>query len=456
MQKDYITHDSITDAGDIYPSLYRSGIPVNPVADDGLLAGPELESDAELRALGWLKDKEPQPHVIAGAKTAAGLQECLDLLSIAYRWNLRKGALEYRDCGDWTPENDRHAADVRERIAAQCVSKSNTTQPLTFGRDLFADRLNIIAYRNEVDPALEWLESLPAHDGVDRLDRLLHNCFVLTDRADPPELVAWVGRFLVMGAVWRTLHPGAKLDETPVLVGPQGVGKSTLLQSLLPPDATEWFADGLNCLSTDKEFAEALAGRVIVELSEMRGRSLADIDALKARLTRTNDGYHRGAYARHAETQLRRAIIVGTTNSMAALPNDVTGNRRFVPVNIAAGDPADVRRFLDANRDQLWAEALARCQAGENPRLPDDYKDAQTENNERYRSADELLEVWLERWIEQLTADYFLLPDCALAARDILNTDTRRLTNALTKLGWRSARKSIDGKQQRVWTRENS
>ena len=279
---------------------------------------------------------------------------------------------------------------------------------MKFGRDTFADRVNVLAYRAEVDPAMDWLDSLPDHDGVDRIDGLLHSCFVLTDRADPPELVAWVSRFLTMGAVWRTLNPGAKLDETPVLVGPQGVGKSTALQYLLPPDEHDWFADGLNCLSTDREFAETLAGRVIVELSEMRGRSIADIDALKSRLTRTNDGYHRGAYARHAERQLRRAIIVGTTNSMTALPNDVTGNRRFVAVNIAAGAPADVRKYLDANRDQLWAEALARCRAGENPRLPDDFKDIQAANNERYRSADELLEVALDGWLA-LQGDHFLL-----------------------------------------------
>ena len=67
---------------------------------------------------------------------------------------------------------------------------------------------------------------------------------------------------------------------------------------------------------------------------------------------------HHGAYARHAERQLRRAII-GTTNSMAALPNDVTGNRRFVAVNIAAGAPADVRRYLDANLDNAPSGTLS-------------------------------------------------------------------------------------------------
>ena len=408
-----------------------------------LFEGEELPAD-----IGGLPTTKGtvDPATPSQGKSASALLDYLWTLGMEYRWNVRQGCLQYRETdGEWTPETDRHAADVRDRIAATCKVR--------FGRDLFADRLNVLAYRNEVDPAMEWLESLPPHDGVDRLDLLLHNCFVLTDRADPPELVAWVSQFLVMGAVWRTLHPGAKLDETPVLVGPQGVGKSTLLQNLLPPGEHDWFADGLNCLSTDQEFAETLAGRVIVELSEMRGRTVADIDALKARLTRTNDGYHRGAYARHAERQLRRAVIVGTTNSMAALPNDVTGNRRFVAVNIADGAPADVRRYLDANRDQLWAEALARCRTGENPRLPDDFKDIQAENNERYRSADELLEAALSDWLA-LQGDHFRLTACAEAMRDIIKVDPKRLTAALIQEGWHTERMRVGSKFVRYWKRD--
>ena len=153
-----------------------------------------------------------------------------------------------------------------------------------------------------------------------------------------------------------------------------------------------------------------------------------------------------------AGRQLRRAIIVGTTNSMAALPNDVTGNRRFVAVTIAAGAPADVRHYLDANRDQLWAEALARCRDGENPRLPDDFKDIQADNNERYRSADELLETALGDWLE-LQGGSFRLTACAEAMGGIIRVDTKRLTAALIQEGWQSCLKRVDGKPKRVWTR---
>ena len=112
-----------------------------------------------------------------------------------------------------------------------------------------------------------------------------------------------------------------------------------------------------------------------------------------------------------------------------------------------------MRKYLDANRDQLWAEALARCHAGENPRLPDDFKDIQADNNERYRSADELLEVALDGWLSQLTDDYFALTACAEAMRDIIRVDTKRLTAALIQAGWQSGLKRVDGKPKRVWTR---
>ena len=51
------------------------------------------------------------------------------------------------------------------------------------------------------------------------------------------------------------------------------------------------------------------------------------------------------------------------------LPNDPTGNRRFVPITLNAATQA-VEGYLARHRDQLWAEALARHSAGVTPRLP--------------------------------------------------------------------------------------
>ena len=184
--------------------------------------------------------------------------------------------------------------------------------------------------------------------------------------------MTWAGRFLLLGPVARAFRPGRKLDESPVLAGPQGCGKSTALRKLLPPEHPEWFADGLHLASDPKTRAEALLGRVIVEASEMAGATRADLESLKAFLTRTDDGSVRLAYRRNPETMQRRCIIAGTTNSSESLPNDVTGNRRFVVVDVATGPDGveGLRSYLDTNRAQLVGRGAGRARGRVRPDPP--------------------------------------------------------------------------------------
>lgn len=339
-----------------------------------------------------------------------------------------------------------------------------------FGREAFKDSIDAICYGNQVDPFLEYLESLPDWDGTPRLDGLLHSLFVVAVN-NPSELVAWVGQFLFVGPVYRTYHPGAKLDEVPVLIGGQGMGKSTALRKLLPPwGADDWFADGLSLAATDKEVGEAVENRVIVEISEMAGIRRAELERLKSWISRTNDGYFRRAYARYAVSAPRRCIIVGTTNTLDCLPNDPSGNRRFVPVTLADGSPADIREYLDTNREQLWGEGLHRYRAGEHPRLPDNLKVIQTAHNERHRDRhrdrdrdrDTALEDTLTTWLTTNPADSYTLADIAkgvglLASYDtgakLPRADQNRLSTALRAAGFESQRRWDGSKKVWSWAR---
>ena len=68
----------------------------------------------------------------------------------------------------------------------------------------------------------------------------------------------------------------------------------------------------------------------------------------------------------------------------------MTGNRRFVAIELKAKHGVDVGRirdYLADNRKQLWAEAVAWWEAGDGPsaRLPDHlapYKPNKTRNTE--------------------------------------------------------------------------
>ena len=282
--------------------------------------------------------------------------------------------------------------------------------------------------------------------------------FELADRTDP--LAEWAGFGILGTAVMRCYQPGAKADEIAVMVGPQGCGKSTLLRRLLPDGrwGDRWFSDSLDLSADSKTFAEGLQGRVLVEASEMVGSTKAEIERLKAVLSRTNDTA-RLSYRADPEDLLRRAVIVGTTNSSESLPNDPTGLRRFVPIEISDGDPAHIRIVLDQKlRGQLWAEALARYNAGEHPRLPDLLKAAQRSRAEAHRHRDILIEDALSDWLTNSATSEFLMRDaahgCGLirfgeTATTVSARDAARLRKALRTLGAEIGRHSREGN---LWT----
>ena len=76
----------------------------------------------------------------------------------------------------------------------------------------------------------------------------------------------------------------------------------------------------------------------------------------------------------------RQSIFIGTTNSDQYL-KDETGARRFLPIKAGRINVAAIKR----DRDQLWAEALARYQKGEPWWLtPAEARIAAEEQAERY------------------------------------------------------------------------
>ena len=428
-------------------------------------------------------------------RSADGLARALQELGVDVRFNLRAMHHEFRANGSWLQANDRTEARLQERIARSFTTGKKNAR-LIFGPDTWRRALNALLADREIDPFLAWLEGLRAWDGQQRLDGWLGEVFTV----DPDcPLTEWAGRFIFLGPVQRAFEPGAKMDEMPVLIGAQGCGKSTALRLALPPEPPEWFADGLHLAADPKARAEALQGRVIVEAAEMAGSTRAELESLKAFLSRPDDGAVRLAYRRNPETMLRRAIIVGTTNDEYCLPNDPSGNRRFVIVKVGSkpdrcdvddrdvgegwckgkppGQPCPgcgsetgpvpsvsrLRRYLDANRKQLWAEALRMYRSGIEARLPDKLASVQASVNEGYRRNDETLENAVARWLRTAPPTFTLTEaaeGCGLADEGrgarVSMRDQRRLGAALTAAGCSKARKRVGTERRYVWERRET
>lgn len=206
-------------------------------------------------------------------------------------------------------------------------------------------------------PIQEYLEGLPDWDGVERVDKLLVKYFA----AEPSAYVSAVMRKTLVAAVARIFEPGCQFDTMLVLVGKQGLGKSTFFAKL----AGEWFSDSLGLRDVrDKTAAEKLQGNWIVEMSEMVGFSRAENEDVKAFLSRRNDEY-RVAYDKYCSEHPRQCIIVGSTNKVEGFLKDTTGNRRYWPVKVYPGAELSPFELTEAEIEQIWAESLWLYKQGE-------------------------------------------------------------------------------------------
>lgn len=255
-----------------------------------------------------------------------------------------------------------------------------------------------VAHTNRFHPIIEYLET-QEWDGGERIETL----FVDYLGAEDSQYVREVTRKMLVAAVKRLYEPGCKFDYMTVLVGPQGAGKSTIIQML----AQRWFSDSLKTFDS-KEAGEHLQSAWIFEFGELAGMTKTEVDEIKQFITKRSDKY-RVAYDRVITDFPRKCVFFGTTNNWNFL-KDPTGNRRFWPVTV---NPE--RRTKSVFKDlteyeigQVWAEALRLFKAGEELMLSPEIDKAASKVQGLHMEEDPrvgIIQEWLETPIEDEWAD---------------------------------------------------
>jgi predicted P-loop ATPase len=214
----------------------------------------------------------------------------------------------------------------------------------TVYRNTVGDAIREIAAENNYHPLREQVKKLK-WDATPRVDKWLSYYLGCTDT----EYNRAVGRMFLVSMTARILDPGCQCDYMVILEGPQGILKSSVCRVLA---GAEFFSDNVPDNLSNKDAAQHLRGKWIVEFAELHQFNKSDIDAIKKYVTRRIDQY-RPPYARKEVIEERQVVFIGTTNRPVYL-KDETGARRFWPVVVVKVD-------LDAlqhDRDQLLAEAL--------------------------------------------------------------------------------------------------
>lgn len=213
------------------------------------------------------------------------------------------------------------------------------------GLDTVRTAINLVGHDHPFHPIRDWLNSL-VWDGNLRLTDWLSQFL----GADDNEYHKQASHLFLTQMVARIFEPGCKADYSLVLEGPQRLEKSRACAALAGDD--QYFSDHLPDLSADKDTAAHLAGKWLIEISELSAFQRADNEKLKAFLTRRVERY-RPAYGRQEVYEPRQCVFIGTTNKFVWM-KDETGGRRFWPVRCGAINVDG----LTAAREQLLAEAV--------------------------------------------------------------------------------------------------
>jgi predicted P-loop ATPase len=304
-------------------------------------------------------------------------------------------------------------------------------------REVVQQACDLVAMEHAFHPIRDYLDSLK-WDGTPRIDTWLSKYAGVKNS----EYVRKIGRFFLLSMVARVMHPGCKCDYALVFEGTQGLEKSTLFATL----AGEWFSDSLPELhgGDPVRISMHLRGKWLIEFSELSAISKSEAGALKSFITRTSERYT-PKHGRNEVTEHRECVFVASTNDTTYL-RDPTGNRRFWPVRAVKIDI----EYLKADRDQLFAEATLAMKAGEQywPDREFEKKYIRPEQEARYADDEweELIAQWLKDKVDVTVPDIAGLA-LGLDTAKLGTQEQRRITSALGRLKWRSAR----DKKRRWW-----
>lgn len=309
-------------------------------------------------------------------------------------------------------------------------------------RDISFQAVGMVAAERAFHPVRDYLEKIN-WDKVPRLDTWLN----LYLEAEQTKYAAGIGAMFFMSMVARIFRPGCKSDHMLILEGAQGIRKSTACRIL----GGEYFSDALPDV-TSKDSSQHLRGKWLIEVPEMNAMNKAETTALKAYITREKEIY-RPPYGRIEVRERRQCVFVGTTNKTNYL-RDETGGRRFWPVKVGETRSLDTDG-LARDRDQLFAEAVARFKAGAKwwPDGAFELEQIAPQQEARFEA-----DAWQDS-ISEYLADKgrVTIAEAAVAGLGmdsvsrIGTADQRRIANILERLGWIRGARGHGG--VRWWTR---
>ena len=136
--------------------------------------------------------------------------------------------------------------------------------------------------------------------------------------------------FVGMVASW--MYDDVVNHQVLVLIGKQGIFKTTWLEHLIPPALRAYCCKLANTTQINKDDRLRLAEFGLINLDELDSMSSRELNTMKSIITAT-DVNERVAYGYTKERKIRLASFCASSNRREFL-TDITGNRRWLPFEV--------------------------------------------------------------------------------------------------------------------------
>ena len=218
---------------------------------------------------------------------------------------------------DWQPMSDRLKNTLL--TALQAIKDTRKTDLETV-----LDSGYVPAFQ----PFLHYLNRLPPWDGQDHILALSVTVTVKGGVEKQMLFYEYLKRWLVaMVASW--LDEAAVNQAVLVLIGEQGIYKTTWFSHLLPPELRDYFRIKVNSSRMSKDDLITLSQYGLVCYEELDVMRPSDVNTMKSVVTMPSVD-ERKPYGHYTEHMAHVASFCGTGNNVQFL-TDQTGNRRWLP-----------------------------------------------------------------------------------------------------------------------------
>ena len=418
---------------------HSKGVTMNTSADE-MLPEPVPDSSQVKRTRGRPKKSNDD----AAKERENDVKQVKEILS-DLRKNELTGAIEYTNVDGKTIALQGNDLDLM-------TTKLACEHGIFIPEPRIKSAIQYAAAKNSYCPIRKYLDSCSAHSKPhpdwDRIGEVF--------LGNKHQIATLAMQRMMIGAVARAFKPGVSMSWLPILVGAQGVGKSMFSRSLVPETL---FTEITIPLETLMKEQYRLHVAWLLELPEIDNYfSIRNIENFKNLVTTRCDEV-RYPYASLPSKLPRRFVLIGTTNRNQFLV-DSTGNRRFVPLEIAANFLVPWQRLV-TERDSMWAAAVKAYREGTTYEFDSGEIAAIADYIQEFGDPD----PWMEKVTQfinlrkEVTAAQVLTEALDIDARQQSRRESRRVADVLQAMGWRrlvtSRKDKATGKSKsvRVWQR---